>query len=315
MKEQLLEVLNQVSHTQLSAKFNLHAITLDMKAFYPDEEIPDHLKAAMPDKAIFIFSKGFTMGVVILDTYYVKPEFFKGGARFNVFMQNETQQVIDTYKLKQAVPINQDSLEVAQLGALSDLIEKNGYNATLEDLGQYREAAAALQYKLQNTQALELVARIDLLIAAKQKEDQPGEDELILDLEIFTKQIQHAEDPQEALYAAQKGKEILAKVSGENERVKACAVVIQEILSKAPSGGTMKKEEAPVGDADREQIQAEFNALIKRGDSLLVQKKFEKAEVSFNAAAGLMPDSNIPKERLTRLNAERQAATGKGLKK
>jgi len=291
MLSQIVDHLDEIKLTTLSAKHGLHVVSIT------DTNMDENVK--------FIFAQNTCMGFIVTDRFFVKPEFFKGGKFYTIYKETEIKIVVDTYRLKSAEPLNFNSEILKKMDRLNSLYVQADSEVNLNTLEMMNEEAENLATEIQNESATKLFNVINEKYMKVLQASQPSESELKNKLANILDELQNAKEADSISQLMQYAREVLNTLPAGSQEVQAANVLISKMEEAAKSGKTskvLKPSDTKNIDADKlAKENAEYIDLIKKADQAFITNKLSEAEKLYQKALELKPASNHAKNKLSQI--------------
>lgn len=296
MLERILAQLDLFHLDNLLRDKQLHVLHLKQPA-----DALDDVPAAYQNIKI-VFVRGQTIGLILDGIYYVKPNFFKGGQHYNVYIENETKLILETYGLREAKAIDLVGPIAENMMLLQALKHKSDVEKDLTVLEQMTVEADALAAKVTGVHAFTVAQQVRDNYVKACAAAKPSEAELKAELLDLVEKIKACdeEDVQEISDYCKQAQRITGQIPDGDQEVRAAYIFISEIVMKL-SHAPGKKPEPALPKTAQEK---EYQDAMKKAERFYTEKSFKKSKALFELAGKIFPTRNAPKEFLERIAIE-----------
>lgn len=257
-----------------------------------------------------VFTRGFTMGVIIGDTYHVRPDFFKGGSRSNPHIDNETKLIMETYNLKRAVAIDPNPGVTEKLIYLGALVKQSETELDPEKLLPHVKEAEAIANELQSAEAKKMYSIINANYTKLTNIVKDDDIELMGIINEIFEEMQASSDDEEVAQLANKAAGYLSKLQDPTPEMKNISQIVDKTILAARNVGKKNnteeiidtnEDEEETGSAEEEK---KYQDLIKKGDNAFNSKNFKKAWHFYKDAQKIFPKRTKAKQQIAAIEQE-----------
>lgn len=289
----LEKMIDSFTLTTLSHEKNLYVITMTDQLL--SEE--DKKENQSPYNNIkLVVARTHNIGLIIDKTYFVKPEWFKGGVKYQAYIENETALIVKMYQLERVIPIKEGYTE--KMLGLDGLLIMAKREVDYIQLGVLASEAKALAQELQNESATAIYNQINKLYMTMGQAEKKDPAALALDLFFIVDQIKDCYDEKQIQELLREGSELLKLIPDGDTEVRSAGIFINDLINKSKDGPLLGSKKDPGSELTEEDKNKEVNDLLKRGEQAFDKKDWKKARNIYGQVLKLNPNSGQAQEKL-----------------